>query len=113
MSTNQTEPEPDADIDTPNSADIGRDVRVAVETSVPSDHAVHRCGYCDRPFAEASYLALHRGLAHADRVSEEEREAFKTAYADEQKELSRFRVIALGLLVLLYFGFLFVFAVVT
>jgi hypothetical protein len=113
MSTNQTDPEPDAGTDLTTAADTGRDARTVVETSVPPDHPVHRCDYCDRPFAEASYLALHRGLAHADRVSDAEREAFATAYEVEQAELGRFRLVALGLLVLLYFGFLFVFAFVT
>jgi hypothetical protein len=113
MSTNRSQPEPTADADPTTTAAAGRNARTVVETSVPPDQPVHRCGYCDRPFAEASYLALHRGLAHADRVSDAEREAFETAYEDEQAALSRFRIVALGLLVLLYFGFLFVFAFVT
>jgi hypothetical protein len=87
--------------------------RVAVETDVPPDATVYRCAYCDRPFATESYLILHRGLAHADRVSDEERAAFGAAYEREQSDLGRFRLVALGLLVLLYFGFLFVFAFVT
>lgn len=84
-----------------------------VETDVPPDGAVHRCHYCERPFAEESYLVLHHGLEHADELTEEEREAFRTAYEEEEADLRRFRLVALGLLVALYFGFLFVFAVVT
>jgi hypothetical protein len=87
--------------------------RTAVETVVPPDGPVHRCAYCDRPFAEESYLVLHRGLAHADELSADEREAFTAAYGEEEADLRRFRIVALGLLVLLYFGFLFAFAVVT
>ncbi|WP_425504736.1 DUF7410 domain-containing protein [Salinigranum marinum] len=101
----------------PNSTDAGADpttaARTAVETVVPPDGPVHRCAYCDRPFAEESYLVLHRGLAHADELSPDEREAFTAAYDDEEAELQRFRIVALGLLVLLYFGFLFTFAAVT
>ena len=100
----------------PNSTDAGADptaARTAVETVVPPDGPVHRCAYCDRPFAEESYLVLHRGLAHADELSADEREAFTAAYGEEEADLRRFRIVALGLLVLLYFGFLFAFAVVT
>jgi hypothetical protein len=86
---------------------------VEFDTAVPSDAPVHRCAYCDRPFAEESYLVLHRGLVHADVLSTPEREAFEAAYAEEESDLRRFRIVALGLLVLLYFGFLFTFAVVT
>ena len=87
--------------------------RTDVETAVPPDAPTHVCAYCDRPFADESYLVLHRGLAHAADLSEEEREAFSEAYDEEEADLNRFRIIALGLLVILYFGFLFVFAVVT
>ena len=100
----------------PNSTDAGADptaARTAVETVVPPDGPVHRCAYCDRPFAEEPYLVLHRGLAHADELPADEREAFMAAYDQEEAELQRFRIVALGLLVLLYFGFLFTFAVVT
>jgi hypothetical protein len=119
MSPNTSPSTSDTRADSVNKSDTSpgtptdRTPRVSVETSVPDGAASHRCAYCDRPFAAASYLALHRGLAHADRLSETEREAFETAYEEEQSELGRFRLIALGLLVLLYFGFLFTFAVVT
>jgi hypothetical protein len=95
--------------ETPNTA-AGR---TDVETVVPPDTPVYRCAYCDRPFAEESYLVLHHGLAHAGVLSDAEREAFQAEYREENESLKRFRIIALGLLVLLYFGFLFVFAVVT
>ena len=111
--TSGTDAESASESDTTSTTSSGFDPRVSVETSVPDGAAVHRCAYCDRPFATASYLALHRGLAHADQLSGTEREAFGAAYEDEQSELGRFRLVALGLLVLLYFGFLFTFAVVT
>ena len=120
MPPNTNSPSPPADrtsgTDRPATAASGsgaRDPRIDVETRVPTDGVVHRCPYCDRPFAEESYLDLHRGLAHADRVSEAERDAFEAAYEEEQSDLGRFRLVALGLLVLLYFGFLFTFAAVT
>jgi hypothetical protein len=123
MTTNTTSPEDDAshdrtvpttdgDGDSPTSP-LASDARTAVEADVPPDAPVYRCAYCGRPFAEESYLVLHRGLAHADALSETEREAFADAYAEEEADLGRFRIVALGLLVLLYFGFLFTFAVVT
>lgn len=87
--------------------------RTDVETDVPPDAAVHRCGYCGRPFAEASYLVLHRGLAHPTELTDAERTAFEDAYEAEQSDIQRFRIVALGLLVVLYFGFLFAFAIVT
>jgi hypothetical protein len=104
--------DPDAD-DIQSSEPIVTDIRRDVETAVPPDAPVHRCAYCDRPFAAESFLVLHRGLAHADVLSAAEREVFESAYADEEADLGRFRIVALGLLVLLYFGFLFTFAVVT
>jgi hypothetical protein len=125
MTTNTTPSEDDAGHDRTVSATDGdrdgdpptnpvaSDARTAVETDVPPDGPVHRCTYCDRPFAEESYLILHRGLAHADVLSQIEREAFADAYTEEEADLGRFRIVALGLLVLLYFGFLFTFAVVT
>ncbi|WP_204959928.1 DUF7410 domain-containing protein [Salinigranum salinum] len=113
-SHDRTVPTTDGDRDgDPHTNPVASDARTAVETDVPSGASVHRCAYCDRPFAEESYLILHRGLAHADVLSETEREAFADAYAEEEADLGRFRIVALGLLVLLYFGFLFTFAVVT
>ena len=114
--TPSTTPEQSTDV-MADSSDSAPDetslARTDVETAVPPDAPMHVCAYCDRPFAEESYLVLHRGLAHADDLSEEEREAFSGAYEREEADLNRFRIIALGLLVILYFGFLFVFAVVT
>ncbi|AUV83916.1 DNA-binding protein [Salinigranum rubrum] len=80
---------------------------------MPAEAPVYRCDYCGRPFATESYRTLHHGLAHEGVLTDEGREAFEAAYEDENASLRRFRIIALGLLVLLYFGFLFVFAVVT
>ncbi|WP_236639786.1 DUF7410 domain-containing protein [Salinigranum halophilum] len=114
MSSN-TQPPTDAasPVEPTTRAEATASPRTAVETDVPEGGPVYRCAYCGRPFTEESYLVLHRGLAHGDVVTADEREAFEAAYAEENASLQRFRIIALGLLVLLYFGFLFVFAVVT
>ena len=74
--------------------------------AVPAGETPERCGYCDAPFADADLLALHRGIEHADGLSADERESFEAVYADEQEEIRLFRLKALGLLVLLYFGLL-------
>jgi hypothetical protein len=70
------------------------------------------CEYCGALFAAPELLALHRGHEHGERLDESEREAFEAAYEAEQADIRRFRLKALGALVLLYFGFLMVYAVV-
>jgi hypothetical protein len=57
-------------------------------------------------------LALHRGHSHPEELSASERTAFEDAYEAEEREIRRFRLKAIGLLVVLYFGFLIVYAVV-
>ncbi|WP_240479596.1 hypothetical protein [Haloprofundus marisrubri] len=79
---------------------------------VDGDDAAFHCRHCGDPFVEERHLALHRGLRHADDLSAEELEAYRDAYADEEADLKRFRLVALGALVVLYFGFLFVYALV-
>ncbi|MFC6988269.1 C2H2-type zinc finger protein [Haloplanus sp. GCM10025708] len=85
--------------------------RTDVDTDVPADAEAHVCSYCGRPFAREKYLVLHRGLAHPDDVSDGERDAYERAYAEEQADIDRFRIVALGVLVVIYFGFLFAYAV--
>jgi hypothetical protein len=82
-----------------------------VETSVPDGAPVARCSYCGRPFVTDRYLALHRGLAHATALTADERDAYESALGDETADIRRFRIIALGGLVALYFGLLFAYAV--
>jgi len=78
---------------------------------LPADADPHVCPYCDTPFADDDYLALHLGLAHRGELSEEELTAFEEAYDDEREGLRLFRLKALGLLVVLYFGLLMTYAV--
>ena len=78
----------------------------------PADDDAVVCDRCGQPFATETLLALHRGQAHTDDLSDDERTAFETAYDDEQEEIRLFRLKALGSLIVIYFGFLMVYAVV-
>lgn len=82
------------------------------EYDIPPEASVHRCRYCDQPFAEAELLALHRGIDHPEAIDASEREAYEEARAEEDDDIRRYRIIALGLLVLLYFGLLMIYALV-
>ncbi|MDS0477832.1 hypothetical protein [Natrinema sp. 1APR25-10V2] len=73
---------------------------------VSADDSPNRCPYCDRPFRRARSETLHRGLEHSERLSDRERAAFDRAVREEDGEIRRFRLYALGVLVLLYFGLL-------
>jgi hypothetical protein len=86
-----------------------------VETVVPAGDDPVVCERCGRPFPRdrEDLLALHRGLAHWSTLAPAERSAYDDALAAEDADLRRFRIVALGLLVLLYFGFLFAFALFT
>lgn len=81
------------------------------EVSVPADAETHTCEHCGRVFARARHRDLHRGQAHRDRVDDAEAAAYRSAAESEWDELRRYRYLALGTLVLLYFGFLVVYAV--
>jgi hypothetical protein len=87
--------------------------RPDVDTHVPPGATAHVCERCEQPFARERHLALHRGLDHSDDLSPAEREAFEAAREEEEADLRRFRLLALAALVLLYFGFLMTYAVVT
>ncbi|MFB6304350.1 MAG: C2H2-type zinc finger protein [Haloferacaceae archaeon] len=82
-------------------------------TAVPPDAPVYECEHCGRPFASERYRALHRGRVHPSALSEAEREDYEAALAEERADIRRFRIVALGVLVLVYFGFLFAYALVT
>ncbi|WP_207217118.1 DUF7410 domain-containing protein [Natrinema altunense] len=71
-----------------------------------------RCPYCKRPFRRPAFESLHRGREHHDRLSDRERAAAERAARDERAALRRFRLYALGVLVVLYFGLLIVAAFV-
>ena len=98
-------PAPRADPEPPDDPD-------AIETSVPEGADVHACDRCGRPFEREEFLALHRGLEHGDDLTEAERAAYEEARESEADRLWRFRIIALGGLVVLYFGLLYTYALV-
>ena len=77
---------------------------------VPAGGQVHQCPYCARPFPDERRLRLHCGLDHPEQIDAEELAAFESAYEEEREELKRDRLVAVGVLVLLYFGLLIVYA---
>lgn len=97
----------------PKTAAAADDAAASVppETSVPEDVSPIVCEHCGFPLPDETQHQLHLGLQHYDQLSEEQREAFVAAYHAEEESLNRFRIIALGGLVLLYFGFLIVYAI--
>ena len=68
------------------------------------------CPYCDRRFARESYRDLHLGQEHEGRLGASEREAYEAAHDAEAEAIRLFRLKALAVLVLVYFGFLVVYA---
>lgn len=68
------------------------------------------CEYCGRRFANARLLALHWGHRHDDRLTASQRDAYRAAYESESETLRQYRIKAVAALVVLYFGFLFAFA---
>ena len=67
------------------------------------------CDVCGRAFYTDDLLVLHRGVRHPSVLDEAERDAYRDAYAAEERAIRSFRIRALGILVLLYFGFLFLY----
>lgn len=70
------------------------------------------CERCGRRFADADLLALHRGQAHAGSLTADERSAHAAALEREDAALRRYRLQALGAVVVLYFLLLFAYALV-
>ncbi len=68
------------------------------------------CPYCDRRFAREAYRDLHLGQEHEGRLDADERAAYEAAHDAEVEEIRLFRLKALAVLVLVYFGFLVVYA---
>ena len=85
-------------------------VRQTPPRDAPAEPAV--CSYCGARFAADDLLALHRGLEHEPELTDEEREAYVGAVASEREDVRLFRLKALVALLVLYFGFIFVYAFV-
>jgi hypothetical protein len=82
-------------------------------TAVPRrDSPAGTCEYCGHPFPTTDRLVLHKGLEHPQELDAGEEDAFLSARADEDDELRTLRLKALGALVLLYFGFVMLYAIV-
>ncbi|QZY01078.1 DNA-binding protein [Halobaculum rubrum] len=77
---------------------------------VPADATAFACPRCGRPFARERHRDLHLGQDHRD-LDDDERAAYEHAREAESDALRRFRIVSLGTLVLLYFGFLFLYAI--
>ena len=84
--------------------------RAAPPPKPPEEPAV--CGHCGDRFADDRLLALHRGRAHREALTDAEVEAYREARTEERDDVRLFRVKALGLLLLIYFGFIYVYAFV-
>ena len=83
-----------------------------IRTIVPrSETPAGACEYCSQPFPTNERLVLHKGVEHHQQLDDSEREAFEAALTDEEDELRSLRLKALGMLVCLYFGFLFMYAI--
>jgi hypothetical protein len=80
-------------------------------TRVPDDAEPQVCPYCGFALPAGDQYHLHLGLAHYGQLDESNQQAFREAYSNEAESLTRFRIIALGGLVGLYFGFLLIYAV--
>ncbi|MFW5919633.1 MAG: DUF7410 domain-containing protein [Halanaeroarchaeum sp.] len=76
------------------------------------DESVHHCPYCDREERTERLLSLHVGEEHWEEASKTERDRYREAYEAESEALWRFRLLAAGALVILYFGFLFAYSIV-
>lgn len=81
------------------------------EISVPSGDETYGCPHCGRVFPRARQRDLHRGQGHPAALDDEEVDSYHEAAQSEWDSLRRYRYVALGALVLLYFGFLIAFAV--
>lgn len=80
------------------------------ETVVPAGAEPLVCPHCGFELPDEKQYRLHLGLEHYGRLAEAGREAFRETYRAEEDALTRFRIVALGGLVVLYFGFLVVYA---
>ena len=80
------------------------------ETHVPDGENPRQCPHCGFELPADDQFRLHLGLNHYDKLDDADQQAFRDAYQQEEAALTRFRIIALGGLVVLYFGFLLIYA---
>lgn len=106
-----TSPPPAGGTDRDVSTDDRRRRRIGYD--VPANATVRPCPECGRPCPDETLLALHRGLDHGSQLSNGDRAAVEEARSTEERRLRRFRLRTLVVIVVLYFGLLMVYAVVT
>lgn len=80
--------------------------------SIPEGSAAYECQYCDVVAPNKQIRSLHYGLSHRGDLSDRERARFERSYRNEQQAIRRFRLGALGAIIILYFGLLMVYALV-
>lgn len=100
-----TEDAPDDDVDPLADGDAPPD-----QSPPDTPDEGHDCPHCDRAFARPDYRDLHLGVDHGERLSAAERERYEDALAEEERRLRLFRYKALFVLVLVYFGFVVLYA---
>ncbi|WP_128477847.1 C2H2-type zinc finger protein [Halorussus pelagicus] len=81
------------------------------DTEVPPGESPVNCPHCGRPLESERLLVLHEGIDHWERLDDERREEFHETYRRENDDLRTFRLKMLGVLVVVYFAFLFVYSV--
>jgi hypothetical protein len=84
-----------------------------IEYEIPPDASPVDCPHCERPFVRERHRDIHVGLEHGDLADEPARTAIADAIDSERQELRLFRLKAVMALVLLYFGLLFTYSIVT
>jgi hypothetical protein len=105
-------PHASTDPTVPDAGAAGEATGDDAAASPPGDGATGavECPYCGRRFARTAWRDLHLGLEHAERLDAGERAAYEAAHDAEAEEIRMFRLKALAVLVLVYFGFLLVYA---
>jgi hypothetical protein len=73
--------------------------------------AEYVCDDCGRAFHTEDLRILHRGVRHPDALDAAEQEAYREVYREEERAIRSFRIRALGVLVVLYFGLLFLYVI--
>lgn len=85
----------------------------AVEYDVPEgEEPAVRCPYCDRPFRAERYATFHVGVRHPEECTPAEREAYESARDDQETEVFTFHVKASVAVLVTYFTFVFLYALV-
>lgn len=85
------------------------DTEAGVDANATDANCV--CADCGRAFHTEDLLILHRGVRHPEVLDAAEKEAYREVYREEERAIRSFRIRALGILVVLYFGLLFLYVI--